>query len=141
MEASRKTRITVKALVERPIEAVWRRWTQPEDVMQWNNASPDWHTPRAQNDLRVGGRFNYHMAAKDGSFAFDFEGTYTDVQPHARIAYTLDDDRVVEVTFQPQANGVLVTETFEAESENSVELQQGGWQAILDSFKRHVEAH
>jgi uncharacterized protein YndB with AHSA1/START domain len=133
--------ITVETVVNAPIEKVWSKWTTPEDIMQWNNASPDWHTPSATNDLEVGGKFSYTMAAKDGSMSFDFWGEYVDVQENKRIEYNMGDGRNAHITFTQENNGVKITEVFEPESTNSIELQQGGWQAILDSFKNYVEAN
>jgi uncharacterized protein YndB with AHSA1/START domain len=136
-----KNRITVEALVHAPIEKVWRYWTEPEHITQWNAASDDWHSPRAENDLRVGGRFTARMEARDGSSGFDFGGTYTEVVPHERIAYVMggEDGRKVEILFQAEGDGVKVTETFDAEEENSLEMQKNGWQAIMDRFKKYVE--
>ncbi len=139
MESSTKTIITVESIVNAPIEKVWKLWTTPADIMKWNNASPDWHTPKAENDLRVGGRFVYTMAAKDGSMSFDFSGVYNQVKTHELISSTLDDGRSLKITFSRSGNQTKVVEDFEAESMNSVELQRGGWQAILDNFKKYVE--
>lgn len=135
------TSITVEAFVEAPLATVWTYWNTPQHIMQWNAASDDWHTPFAENDLRVGGRSKARMEAKDGSFGFDFEWTYTSVIPHEQLAYTLDDDRKVTVLFQQQDGGVLVTETFDAENIHPVEMQRQGWQAILNNFKRYTEAN
>lgn len=135
------TVITIEATVNAPIEKVWNYWTGPEHITQWNAASDDWHTPKATNDLTVGGRFTSRMEAKDGSFGFDFGGTYTEVENHKKIAYALDDDRTVSITFTPTADGVKVVESFEAETQNSEDLQRTGWQAILDNFKKYTEAH
>lgn len=134
-----KQAITIEATVNAPVEKVWKLWNDPEHVQKWNNASEDWHTPKAQNDLREGGNFIYTMAAKDGSFSFDFGGTYDKVVENQHLAYTLGDSRKVDVTFQPSGSGTYIVETFEAENENSLELQRGGWQAILDNFKKYVE--
>lgn len=131
--------ITVQSKVDASIEKVWKLWTSPEHVTKWNNASPDWHTPYAENNLKVGGKFKYTMAAKDGSMSFDFEGVYTDVVDHSFIAYTMADGRKVTITFESLENGVLVTEKFDPETENSEALQQQGWQAILDNFKKYTE--
>lgn len=136
-----KTTIVVEATVAAPLEKVWERWTQPEHVVHWNNASDDWHTPRAENDLRPGGTFNYRMEARDGSFGFDFNGTYDNVEKHQRIEYTMGDDRKVQVTFSSTDAGTFVMETFEAENTHSVEMQQQGWQAILNNFKKYVESN
>nr|WP_315145439.1 SRPBCC family protein [uncultured Flavobacterium sp.] len=131
--------ITVETLVNAIIEKVWEFWTKPEHITQWNNASEDWHTPRAENDLQIGGKFLSRMEAKDGSFGFDFEGIYDEVLTNEKISYTLLDDRKVSITFLPTENGVQVTETFEAETMNTLELQKMGWQAILNNFKKYVE--
>lgn len=136
-----KEKVTVQATVNAPVEKAWKLFSTPADIMQWSHASDDWHTPRAENDLRTGGSFTSTMAAKDGSFSFDFGGVYDDVKEHQLIAYTMGDGRKVSVTFQQSGNTTTVTETFEAENENPVEMQRGGWQAILDNFKKHVEAN
>lgn len=132
-------KITVATNVAAPIEAVWQAYTTPEDIMQWNAASDDWHTPSARVDLREGGVFSSRMEAKDGSMGFDFEGTYTRIVPHELIEYAFG-DRAARVEFHPGAEGVDVRVTFDAETEFSPEQQREGWQAILDSFARHVEA-
>lgn len=134
-----KKTITVETLINAPIEKIWAYWTVPEHITKWNNASEDWHTTRAENDLRIGGKFLSRMEAKDGSFGFDFEGIYDDVVTNEKISYTLLDDRKVDVTFLQTGNGVQITETFEAETENTLELQKFGWQAILNNFKNYVE--
>ncbi len=139
-EGTEKTVLTVDALINAPEEKVWELWTMPEHVMKWNNASDDWHTPAATNDLRKGGRFSYTMAAKDGSFSFDFGGVYDTVKKNQTIAYTMDDGRKAEVTFTKKGETTKVTEVFEAENENPIELQKGGWQAILNNFKKYAEA-
>ncbi|OYU96308.1 MAG: polyketide cyclase [Bacteroidetes bacterium B1(2017)] len=139
--SSQNSVIVVETHVVAAINKVWNFFTEPEHICNWNNASDDWHTPFAQNDLQVGGTFSYTMAAKDGSFKFDFGGTYTEVKKHELIAYTLDDSRKVSVEFLGIDGGVKVTETFEPETQNSHELQQAGWQAILSNFKKYVESH
>lgn len=131
--------ITVQSEINKSIEKVWKLWTSPEHIMQWNNASDDWYTPHAENDLRVGGKFKYTMASRDGAMSFDFEGVYTIVVNHSLIEYKLGDNRKVIVTFKSQENGVVVTEKFDSETENSEALQQQGWQAILDNFKKYAE--
>ena len=141
METANKTRITVENTVNAPVEKVWNLFTAPEHITKWNNASDDWHSPYAENDLRTGGKFLSRMEAKDGSFGFDFGGVYYDVQTHKKIAYTLGDGRKVELTFTNLGNATKVTESFEAETQNSIELQQSGWQSILDNFKRYTEAN
>jgi uncharacterized protein YndB with AHSA1/START domain len=131
--------ITVTATVLAPVEKVWNYWVSPEHILKWNNASNDWHTPAAANDLRPGGAFCYRMAAKDGSAAFDFEGAYHRVDAHRQIDYTIADGRHVSVRFEAQGNATRITETFEPENIHSHELQQAGWQAILNNFKKHTE--
>ncbi len=135
------TAITVEATVQAPVEKVWSFYTSPEHIKKWNNASPDWHTPHAENDLRVGGKFLSRMEAKDGSFGFDFWGIYDEVKTNELIAYTLGDNRKARILFNSSGNSTLVTVTFEAETENTVELQKGGWQSILDNFKKYAEAN
>jgi uncharacterized protein YndB with AHSA1/START domain len=141
METEKKTSITVESTIDAPAEKVWKLWTLPEHITKWNNASDDWHTPRAQNDLRVGGSFSARMEAKDGSFGFDFGGIYNAVEMHKLIEYTLGDGRKVKVKFSPDGNRTKVTEMFDAENTHSVEMQRSGWQAILDNFKKYVEAN
>lgn len=141
MTTTEKANITVQTTVNAPIDKVWKLWTDPEHVMQWNNASDDWHTPKAENDLRVGGRFVYRMEAKDGSFGFDFDGEYTTVEEHKTIEYRIADGRVVRIDFVSDGNTTTVTETFEAEETHSLELQRSGWQSIIDNFKRYVESY
>ncbi len=134
------TIITIAATVNAPAEKVWKLWTTPEDIIQWNSASPDWHTPRAESDLRPGGKFSSRMEAKDGSFGFDFWGVFDEVKPHELISYTMGDGRKVKVTFTANGDSTDITEAFEAEGTNPVEMQRGGWQAILNNFKRYAEA-
>lgn len=131
--------IEVSAKINAPIDVVWQHWTDPKHIVHWNNASPEWHTPRATNDLRVGGRFLSRMEAKEGSMGFDFEGTYDLVKKHELIAYHMVDDRKVKITFEADGAQTTVKEVFDLETENSMELQQQGWQAILNNFKRYVE--
>lgn len=131
--------IRIQSLVKAPLEQVWRVFTEPAHIMQWNAAIAEWHCPAATNDLRVGGNFSYTMAARDGSFSFDFGGTYTAVEPMRHIAYTLEDDRKVKIDFSETADGVMVIEDFEPEQTNSIEMQQGGWQAILNNFTSYCE--
>ena len=133
-------KLTVETLVHPPIAKVWSAYTTPDDIKAWNTASPDWHTTKASVDLRVGGEFSSRMEAKDGSFGFDFAGTYTRIEPQRLIEYAFG-DRTGLVEFLPQADGVKVRVTFDAETQNPIEQQQQGWQAILDNFAKHVEAH
>ena len=139
METAQKQKITIEVLVKAPIEVVWTLWTTPADIIQWNNASDDWHTPSAQNDLRAGGKFLFRMEAKDGSFGFDFGGVYDAVKTHESIAYTMGDGKRVEIRFTGSGTETRVVETFEAESQNSIEMQHDGWQAILNNFKKYAE--
>jgi len=140
METSaKKQSITVSTLVNAPVEKTWKYFTEPNHITKWAFASDDWHAPRAENDLRKGGRFLTAMAAKDGSAAFDFTGAYDAVTNHKEIAYTIDDGRKVRTTFEAKGKATQVTQTFEAENENPIEMQRGGWQAFLDNFKKHVE--
>ncbi|GAC1605738.1 MAG: SRPBCC family protein [Ramlibacter sp.] len=131
-------KITIEKLVKAPVEAVWRAWTTPDDIKQWNAASDDWHTTESCVDLRVGGNFSSRMEAKDGSMGFDFAGTYTKVLQHKLIEASFG-DRTLSVEFEAGPEGVTVRETFDAESTHPVEQQRDGWQAILDHFARHVE--
>ncbi len=131
--------ITVKTTVNAPVEKVWELWTQPQHITQWNNASNDWHCPTAKNDLRVGGKFNFTMASKDGKMSFDFEGTYTNIKLFSIIEYHIIDGRKVIINFEQTENGVILTESFDSENVNSEELQKNGWQAILDNFKKYTE--
>lgn len=131
--------ITVKCKVEAPIEEVWNFWTTPGHITNWNNASDDWHTPYAENDLRVGGKFKFTMASKDGTMSFDFEGEYTEVKNNSFIEYKLADGRKVDVYFIGLEDGVEIIESFDPENENSEEMQREGWQAILDNFKKYAE--
>lgn len=139
MEAAEKTRITVIATINAPVEKVWKIWNDPQHITHWCSASDDWHAPYAENDLRKDGKFKTTMAAKDGSFSFDFEGVYTKVEPHKTIEYTMSDARKVQIGFSANGDSTKVTQTFEAESENPIEMQRGGWQAILDNFKKYSE--
>lgn len=132
-------KITVMATVNAPVDKVWGYYNDPEHVMKWNHASDDWHSPRAENDLRVGGRFNYRMESKDGKEGFDFGGTYTEVVPNSVVAYKMDDGREARVTFALSGENTTVTVTFDPENQNTLELQQQGWQAILDNFKSYSE--
>ena len=132
-------KITVETIVHAPIDDVWRAWTTPDDIKQWNAASDDWHTTQASVDLREGGAFTSRMEAKDGSFGFDFAGTYTKIVTHELIQYAFG-DRMATVVFVPVSNGVRVEVSFDAETEHSEEQQRQGWQAILNNFAKHVEA-
>ncbi len=133
--------ITVTVTVSAPKEQVWDLFTAPIHIIHWYNASDDWQTSYAENDLKTGGAFLYRMEARDGSEGFDFTGRYTEVIPGKSLACTLDDGRDVSITFSETAGGTLVTELFETEDQNSAELQRAGWQAILDNFKKYVEGY
>jgi len=139
MKTPAKTVITVEADIRASVQQVWDKYTNPEHIVKWNNASDDWHTPRAENDLRTGGRFLSRMEARDGSAGFDFTGVYTDVRPLEQINYTMDDDRKAEVSFVSGGNETKLRISFEAEQTNPVELQKEGWQSILDNFRKYVE--
>jgi uncharacterized protein YndB with AHSA1/START domain len=133
-------KITVETVINATLDDVWDAWNNPEDIQRWNTAHEDWHTTRSSVDLREGGSFTSRMEARDGSAGFDFEGTYTRIVPREAIEYRMSDGREVQVEFLERPGGVLVKETFDAETENTPELQRHGWQAILDNFGRHVEA-
>lgn len=136
-----KEKIEMRTIIKASQEAVWNSYTNPEHIMKWNSASDDWHSPHAENDLNVGGRFLYRMEAKDGSYGFDFTGKFDEIDPFSYIAYTLDDDRKVDVIFTQQGDQVEVVQTFEAEDSHSIEDQRSGWQAILDNFMKYTETH
>lgn len=132
-------KIEIESAVKASLSSVWAAWSNPEDIKQWNAASDDWHTTRSTVDLREGGKFLSRMEARDGSAGFDFEGTYTRIVPQRLIEYRMSDGREVTVEFIERADGVLVKTAFDAETENSPEMQRAGWQAILDNFGRYVE--
>jgi uncharacterized protein YndB with AHSA1/START domain len=132
-------KITIEAQINAPLAKVWSTWITPEDICQWNAASDDWHTTAATQDVRVGGKYSSRMEAKDGSFGFDFEGEYTVVDPMTRL-HSMLGDRELQVEFVDNGDSVTVRETFDAEDQNPIDMQRAGWQAILDNFKRHVEA-
>ncbi len=134
------TALTIEAIIEKPIETVWATWTLPEHIVNWSFAGEDWHCPKATNDLRVGGTFSSTMAAKDGNMSFDFEGVYSEVVEHEKIAYGLADGRTVSITFEVVEGGVNVVEVFDAEKENPLEMQQAGWQMILNRYKTYTES-
>jgi uncharacterized protein YndB with AHSA1/START domain len=140
METATKNRITVETIVKSPVEKVWKSWNEPEHIMNWCHASDDWHAPASTNDIRTGGTFSTTIAAKDGSYSFDFGGVYDNVKEHELIQYTMGDGRKVEVIFTREGNDTKVVETFEAESTNPLEMQRSGWQAILDNFKKYTES-
>lgn len=133
--------ITVESTVKAPVVVVWQNWTEPGHITKWNSASDDWHTPYAESDLKPGGKFLSRMEAKDGTFGFDFYGTFNEVKPNEYLEYTLGDGRKVTVDFRGNGNETRIIETFEAETENTVEMQKAGWQAILDNFKKYTESN
>ncbi|MEH6763251.1 MAG: SRPBCC family protein [Aequorivita antarctica] len=133
------TKITVESTVNAEPKKVWEYWNQPEHITNWNFASPDWHCPKATNDLRVGGKLSSRMEAKDGSFGFDFNVIYDEVVPQKKISYTMEDGRKATTTFEDLGGKTKVITTFDSESENPLEMQRSGWQAILDNFKKYTE--
>jgi len=139
METATKKFITVDTIVNAPVAKVWEAWSKPEHITQWCAASDDWHAPAATNDLREGGSFSTTMAAKDGSFSFDFGGVYDVVRLNELIEYTMGDGRRVEIVFTSEGDQTRVVETFEAETQHSPDMQRSGWQAILDNFKKYTE--
>jgi uncharacterized protein YndB with AHSA1/START domain len=141
METKDKKIITVETTVNAPVAKVWEYWTTPKHIIKWNAASDDWHTTFAENDLRVGGNFLSRMEAKDGSLGFDFGGVYDKITENDFIKYTMGDGRKVEITFSGDKNETTVVETFEAEDTNSIEMQRGGWQTIMDNFKKYTETN
>ena len=138
-EGTAKTMITIEAEVNAPVEKVWSSWTSPEHITQWNHASDDWHCPEAEYDARTGGKFSATMAAKDGSFSFDFCGIHSAVKENSIIESEMGDGRKMKVVFESKGDKTLVTESFEAEGTNSLELQRAGWQMILNNFKKYTE--
>jgi uncharacterized protein YndB with AHSA1/START domain len=134
------TRITVEAATHVPVAKVWEAWNTPSDIMQWNAADPSWHSPSSENDLTVGGKFKHRMEAKDGSFGFDFEGTYNKVDLHKEITYTMGDGRKATTLFEEQNGKTTIATTFDAETENDPEFQKQGWQAILNNFVKYIES-
>ena len=132
-------KITIFAAIDAPIHKVWEYWNSPEHIKQWNHASADWHCPEAENDLRAGGKFSSRMEAKDGSMGFDFSGIYDEVKEQEFIKYTIGDGRKVVILFSTKGNQTHIAETFEAENQNPADMQQSGWQAILNNFKTYIE--
>ena len=134
-----KNEITIEAIVNAPIDKVWKYWNEPAHITKWCSASPDWHAPAAENDLKAGGKFTTTMAAKDGSMSFDFWGIYDQVKTNELIEYTMGDGRKAKIVFSKLGDTTKVVESFEPESENPREMQQAGWQAILNNFKSYTE--
>lgn len=134
-----KTKITVQTTVNSTIENVWKVWTTPDDILQWNSVSDDWNTTKAKNDLKNGGKFSYRMEAKDGSFGFDFDGVYNIIKTNELIEYTMTDGRKSIIIFTTQDQQINISQTFDAETQNTIELQRNGWQNIMDNFKKYIE--
>ena len=132
--------ITIETLVHTPINLVWDTWNSPNHVVHWNHASDDWHSPKAENNFVEGGKFVYRMEAKDNSFGFDFSGTYEEIVDKKRVVTRLDDNRLVKTEFHVENDSVRIVETFEAEDQNSIELQREGWSAILNNYKLYTES-
>lgn len=132
-------KIRIEALISAPQSKVWTYWTEPNHITKWNFAIPEWHCPSATNDLKVGGRYVARMEAKDGSFGFDFEGVYDEIKPQQKLTYTMPDGRKVETTFEQHDGKTKVVTVFDAEDQNSLEMQKNGWQAILNNFKKYTE--
>ena len=141
METTAQTTITIETTVKAPVSKVWKIWTSPEHIVKWNSPSPEWHTPKATQDVKPGGKFTFRMEARDGSAGFDFGGVYDVVTPHEYMEYTLGDNRKVKVSFNSNGNETHIIQAFEAETENSIEQQRQGWQAILNNFKEYTESH
>lgn len=135
------TKITVETTISADPKKVWDFWTKPEHITKWNFASDDWHCPKAENDLRVGGTYSARMGTKDGSAGFDFEAIYNEIIDQQKIAYTMSDGRQVTTGFESHGNKTKVTTTFDAENENLVHMQKEGWQAILNNFKKYAETN
>jgi uncharacterized protein YndB with AHSA1/START domain len=133
------TKITVAATINAPVEKVWEAWSNPKVIVKWNSADPSWHCPSSENDLTESGRFKHRMEARDGSFGFDFEGTYNKVDLHKEITYTMDDGRIATTLFSEKDGKTSVETTFDAETQNPLEMQKGGWKAILNNFVNYVE--
>lgn len=136
-----KQKITIEATINASLAKVWQYYTEPKHITLWNNASDDWHTTRAENDLHKGGKFLSRMEAKDGSFGFDFGGVYDEVKANELIGYTMDDGRKAKIVFASADDRTKIVIDFDAETENPIELQRDGWQAILDNFKKYVQTN
>jgi uncharacterized protein YndB with AHSA1/START domain len=140
METTTNSAITVTAIVNAPVEKVWKCWSEPKHITNWCQASDDWHAPYAENDLRKDGKFKTTMAARDGSVSFDFEGIYTNVEQHKLIEYAMADGRKVKITFSAKGKETEVVESFDPEGTNPLDMQRQGWQSILNNFKKYTEA-
>lgn len=134
-------KITIQATVSANSKKVWDYYTLPEHITKWNFADPSWHCPSASNDMKVGGQYSARMEAKDGSFGFDFEAIYDEIKEGEKFSYTMPDGRQVNVIFNNLGEKTEVIVSFDAETENSIELQKNGWQAILDNFKKYTESN
>ncbi len=132
--------ISVNTRVKGLLEEIWKCWTDPQHIVHWYFASPDWHCPDAKSDLKPGGSFSFRMEAKDGSMGFDYTGVYTKITPMLEIVSKLSDGRKVEIKFEQESDLIAIYENFEVEDMNSIELQRQGWQAILDNFKAYAES-
>ena len=141
MATELKINISVEAVIYAGVEKVWNFYTKPEHIIKWNTASDEWHTTKAENDLQKGGRFLSRMEAKDGSFGFDFGGVYDEIKLYELVAYTLDDGRKATITFKGEGESTIVVVAFEAETQNPIEMQKSGWQAIINSFKKYTETN
>jgi uncharacterized protein YndB with AHSA1/START domain len=139
MSTQKNAVVTIESTIDAPVQKVWDYWTSPAHIVKWNSPSEDWHSPRATNDLRPGGKFSARMEARDGSMGFDFEGVYDAITINEYIEYTLTDGRKVKVNFKSQGDKTHVSESFDPENEHPLEMQRAGWQAILDNFKKYVE--
>lgn len=134
-----KNPIEVSTTVKAPLNKVWEYWTSPHHITKWNFASDDWHCPNAENDLQIGAKFSYRMESTDGEMGFNFSGKYTEISPNNSITYLIDDGRKVSITFTEEGDSTKIVEQFEAENENARDMQQQGWQAILNNFKQYAE--
>jgi uncharacterized protein YndB with AHSA1/START domain len=141
MQKQDKPLVTVESTIDAPVEKVWKYWNEPDHITKWCFASDDWHAPWAKNDLKVGGNISSRMEAKDGSMGFDFGGVYDEVKENEKVQYTMSDGRRVEVLFHAKGNVTHIVESFDAEETNPVDMQQMGWQAILNNFKAYVETN
>lgn len=140
METQQATKVTIETTVNAPLAKVWETWNGPAHIMQWNSASPDWHCPKAETDLRTGGTFSSRMEARDGSMGFDFGGVYDEVRNGEYIAYTMGDGRKVQVSFTSKGDSTHISQTFEAENMHPVDFQKAGWQSIMDNHKKYTES-
>jgi len=131
--------IAIETTVSSPVERVWEAYTTPADITHWNFASDDWCCPSAEADLRVGGTYKARMEAKDGSFGFDFEAIYEELALQKALTLAMADGRIARTTFESLGDTTKVKTTFDAETQNSIEMQRDGWQAILNNFKLYLE--